>query len=368
MKKIKADREMLLSKLQKAVKFIPKKPVIPVYENFLIDIDHERMLIYANSGEMQAVVTANITSKEPIMFCIPAKLLVATLSLYREPDVTMVVDDKTIKLSCGKSKHKIAGEDADVFPLLKRPDCPNEMSVQGSALKGGLSTAKQLIDRDGGKPSMDAVNVRFLEGSIILTGGSVMSLANVKVPPKSVNNWDGIPITPNLADMICSSVSDGDTCDLFHDSKKFVIDAGDLSIISTTNEAAYPETDKVFDAYRWEKTFTVHNLEFQDALKRCKLYALPEFGVAKMEIGGKEMVMSAHDSFKNNSGDEGVEISEISDSLSVMYNIDLMLNVLGTMDNGFVEVRYDQSNKPWMLSPVSETETAEYIIMPYIEQ
>lgn len=372
--KIKADKELLLYHLEKAVKFIPKKSLIPIHDHFLFQVDLEDAVITAANSEMQITVKTKVKCEERGQFCIPAILLVKTLKLMREPDVTLKVtidgDKVEILLTAGGSKYNLCGQPANVFPIMQAPNCPNEVTLDGKVLRNNLDIVSTFVNPNHNVPSLQGVNMTEVDNEIRFVGTSGHYLSRAYVKPRAITAWEDITMTYNTAKAICDATVDGDIVDILTDKKKIVMMSGDKSVvvIATLIDAKFPDTNVFFKA-KHTTGVVLHNMEMQDALKRLKLYASGDNATITVEIKGSTLKMQAFDEFNNHSGVEEIMLRQLADQdIKIGFSANYFIETLSVIEDPDFMFLYGAEPKlPGFVDPIpmdGVKSNLEFIMMP----
>ena len=108
----------LLKQLSNINGVITTNPVVPILENFLFEIDKNRLTVTASDLQTSMVTELAIESKEKGNIAVPARILLDTLKNLSDQPVTFSVDETTyaIEISSDNGRYKLAGENATDFP------------------------------------------------------------------------------------------------------------------------------------------------------------------------------------------------------------------------------------------------------------
>lgn len=352
--KIICDKELLLSRLLKSVKYIPKKSIIPILDNFLFHVDKKNNLIITSSNsEVTATISVPVMADESVKFCVPARLLVETVKLFREPNLTISVGAKNkIVLTCGKSKFNISGEDGEVYPKAIHPPCEYELSLSSKEFRDGVEVTERFVDPKHLSPQLTGISITERNREIVFVGTDSNALAKYTIAPKAIKDWTDIVIPHNTAKAIFDCLSDKDVIDIFHNGKNLVAQSSEMTILSSLIDAKYPDTTPFFSVVQ-KCNLILHVLEIKDSLQRLKLYTAKDNAIITFNVKGANLDIAASDVFNNHSGVESITLKEIASvDIEIKFKADLFLNILESISEIEFIFGYTDFDKIVSINPV----------------
>ena len=155
----------LLKQLSNINGVITTNPVVPILENFLFEIDKNRLTVTASDLQTSMVTELAIESKEKGNIAVPARILLDTLKNLSDQPVTFSVDETTyaIEISSDNGRYKLAGENATDFP--KVPSVSHDYSavIPSDVLGRAISNTIFATSSDELRPAMTGVYVNLSE-------------------------------------------------------------------------------------------------------------------------------------------------------------------------------------------------------------
>lgn len=314
--KVILDREILTQKLNKAIRFIPGKQIIPAFENFMFIVNGNKMEITATDSNTQVKLNCDVKSNDAFGICVPAKLFLKTISLFSENEVTITLkSDTKIEVKSGKSKYNITMDCfAKDFGTMPIPEFGSEITMHQFMLKIGLKSAKKFVDDEHPNANMAAININEIDNKIIFTGLTKVLICRAAITPISINHWDTISIKTDTANKVVSLLSEKEKISITHSGDKIrfftSIDSPDyFEVMSVTANITFPNSESLYKQ-RPENVMTINTVEFLDTLKRLRLYT---------SIGAEPCVKISNDntqelkliSVDDLSGKDGEEIISI---------------------------------------------------------
>lgn len=360
------DRELIVSKIAKAMKFVPSKTLIPAFDNIKLDVSPGNMEITATDGKDQLKISCPVVTKDTFAICVPAKLFYKTLNGFHENEVTVTLksEDK-IEVKSGKSKYNIG---LDCFPrdypTMDRPFAKSEINMQQWYLKLGLKSAEKFVDEDSQNANFTAVNIAEIDNKMVFTGLVQEMMCRCAVPPISINSWETINVTPDTASRVISLLGDKGEVGITHSEKAIVFftgaDAEDsFEVTSTSAVVKFPNTESLF-AKKPETAFLVNTMEFLGAMKRLKLYTeTGKRAVTNVAMNAQEELrLVAGDNLTNKDGEELLTIINPDNYiLNKNFANDSMIQILNSIEeNEFYFHFSTEKHIPSFIVPKVNTE------------
>lgn len=367
MNKVKIDRELLLYKLDKAIKFVPSKSIIPAFDNFLLNVSGGNIEIIAADPATRVRLDCQvISSSGDFSFCVAAKLLLKTVKLFSENEVLITQkSNDSIELKCGKSKYNIG---LDCFPE-SYPQIPVEamtssINIQQFYLRLGLKSTNSFVDTESQNSNMVAINVIEKNNKMIFTGITQALMCRAAIPPISIEQWNPVNISPDCATKVIPLLSDKGEVGFSHNGKHITFftdkDSPEMfEVISTIANVKFPNSESLL-AKRPENIIVMNTIELQAAVKRLKLYASD--AETKQVLfscdGGNELMLTSADTLTKKDGEEFLTVENKTNTpINKYFGNDHLIQVTSSMEaNEFILYFSNEKNRPSFIVPKVNTE------------
>ena len=107
----------LLKQLQHISGVINANTVLPILEDFLFEVEKNKLTVVATDLETVMRVQLDIEAKDSGKVCIPAKILLDSLKNISDQPLTFNIDKNFgIEITSDNGKYKVMGENPDNFP------------------------------------------------------------------------------------------------------------------------------------------------------------------------------------------------------------------------------------------------------------
>src|SRR5678810_930836 len=125
----------LLKQLQHISGVINANTVLPILEDFLFEVEKNKLSVVATDLETVMRIQMDIEAKDSGKVCIPAKILLDSLKNIPDQPLTFNIDKNFgIELTSDNGKYKVMGENPDNFPKEPEADTSNSLAMPSSAL------------------------------------------------------------------------------------------------------------------------------------------------------------------------------------------------------------------------------------------
>ena len=111
-----ASSSLLLKELQMIGGIINNTTTLPILENFMFDINNNKLTLTASDLETTFSTQINIESEDSGRIALPAKLLLDTLKTFPDQPLTFLKTEKnTVEISANSGKYSVAYVDGVNF-------------------------------------------------------------------------------------------------------------------------------------------------------------------------------------------------------------------------------------------------------------
>src|SRR4026209_1116441 len=153
-----ASSSSLLKQLQHISGVINANTVLPILEDFLFEVEKNKLTVVATDLETVMRVKLDIEAKESGKVCIPARILMDSLKNIADQPLTFTIDKNFgIEITSDNGKYKVMGENPDNFPKEPAADDTASFTSTSSALIIAISKTLFAVSNDDLRPAMTGV-------------------------------------------------------------------------------------------------------------------------------------------------------------------------------------------------------------------
>src|SRR4029453_1592958 len=125
----------LLKQLQHIAGVINANTVLPILEDFLFEVEKNKLTVVATDLETVMRVQLDIDAKDSGKVCIPARILLDSLKNIPDQPLAFNIDKNFgVEITSDNGKYKVMGENPDNFPKEPSADDTTSFKATSSAL------------------------------------------------------------------------------------------------------------------------------------------------------------------------------------------------------------------------------------------
>ena len=153
-----ASSSTLLRQLQHIAGVINANTVLPILEDFLFEVEKNKLTVVATDLETVMRVQLDIEAKDSGKVCIPARILIDSLKNLPDQPLTFNIDKNfAIEITSDNGKYKVMGENPDNFPKEPAADDTTSFTMAASALVTAINKTIFATSTDDLRPAMTGV-------------------------------------------------------------------------------------------------------------------------------------------------------------------------------------------------------------------
>src|SRR3982751_3410938 len=148
----------LLKQLLQINGVINANTVLPILEDFLFEIEKNKLTVVATDLETVMRVQMDIEAKDSGRVCIPARILMDSLKNLPDQPLTFNIDKNfAIELTSDSGKYKVMGENPDNFPKEPAADNATSFTMTSAGLVTAINKTLFAVSNDDLRPAMTGV-------------------------------------------------------------------------------------------------------------------------------------------------------------------------------------------------------------------
>ncbi|AWN81538.1 DNA polymerase III subunit beta [Candidatus Cardinium hertigii] len=349
---------------------ITRNPIVPILENFLFQIDHNRLVVTASDLQTFISVTLPIQSDTQASVAIPARILLDTVKNLPEQLIKLSINlsNYTISIQSEHGYYKLAGENANDFPQLATINDGIALDVDAAVYKNILQKTLFVTSSDELKPAMCGVHMELTDKQATFVATDGHRLVRYIRKDLSAATQKAI-IMPKKALMLLHGLlsSKMKQMHIAFDPYKIQFDMDNISVITRLVDERYPDYENVIPTEHSRK-LTIHRAALVSSLRRISIYANRATHQVKLTIQDNVLTLSAEDLDFSNEAKEELIGSYEGLPLEIGFNAKLLLDMLTNITAEEIEFLFWEVNKAVLIFPKvqEEHEHLLLLIMPII--
>jgi DNA polymerase III subunit beta len=354
----------LLKHLQQISGVISTNTVLPILEDFLFEVEKNRLSLVATDLETVMRIQMDIEAKDSGKVCIPAKILIDSLKNIPEQPLTFTIDKNFgIEITSDNGKYKVMGENPDNFPKEPSPDDATTFTMTSSSLVTAISKTLFAVSNDDLRPAMTGVFFELDKKHIQFVATDAHRLVRYKRTDVKCPKADSFIVPKKPLNLLKSVLpSNEDELSISYNSNHLFVKHGDAQMSCRLIDARFPDYKVVIPTDNPYK-LTVTKADFQGALRRVSVFSNKSTNQVVLNIQGSELQLAAQDVDFSFEGNERMKCQYDGEDLSIAFNGKFLIEMLSGADSDEVRMELSTPTKAGIIRPTEADENEELLML-----
>ncbi len=354
----------LLKQLQHIAGVINANTVLPILEDFLFEVEKNKMTVVATDLETVMRVTLDVEAKDSGKVCIPAKILLDSLKNIPDQPLTFNIDKNyAVEITSDNGKYKVMGENPDNFPKEPSADETTSFSATSLALLTAINKTIFAVSNDDLRPAMTGVFFELDKKGMQTVATDAHRLVRYKRTdvkcPKSESFI--VPKKPlNLLKAVLPASDEEIT--ISYNNNHLFVSLGSTRMSCRLIDARFPDYKVVIPADNPYK-LTVNKSDFQGALRRVSIFSNKSTNQVALSIAGSQLELTAQDVDFSFEGDEKMKCRYDGEDITIAFNARFLIEMLNAADSDEVTVELSTPTKAGIIKPTEQDENEELMML-----
>lgn len=344
---------------------IASNPIVPILENFLLELDEANLTITASDMQTVMMTEAQVESSDKGAIAVPAKLLMETLRSLPEQPVNVSVDEESfgIELVTSNGRFKLAGENPMDFP--KAPDVNRNFSIEidSSVLGAAIANTIFATSTDDLRPAMTGVFVQVDTDNTTFVATDGHRLVRYRRDDIKSENATSLILPRKALMLLKSSLPSGDlpVKAEFSNSNAF-FSFGNIKMICRLIDERYPDYENVIPQNN-PNHMKIGRAELLSTLKRISIYSNKTTHQIRLKVTGNELEISAEDLDYSNEANEKLGCEYEGDDMEIGFNAKFLVEMLSNLNTDNLTLEMSQPNRAGLIVPEDKQENEDMLLL-----
>lgn len=359
-----ASSSTLLKHLQQIAGVINANTVLPILEDFLFEVEKNKLTVVATDLESVLRVQMDIEAKDSGRVCIPAKILLDSLKNIPDQPLTFNIDKNYgIEITSDNGKYKVMGENPDNFPKEPTADDTTSLTMTAEALVTAISETIFATSTDDLRPAMTGVYFELDKKFMQCVATDAHRLVRYKRTDVKGSKADSFIVPRKPLNLIKTAIpSNDDEVTLSYNSNHLFVTHGSTQMSCRLIDARFPDYKVVIPTDNPYK-LTVNRNDFQGALRRVSIFSNKSTNQVALSITGSELQLAAQDIDFSFEGNERMKCSYDGEDLKIAFNAKFLIEMLSATESDEVEVQLSTPTKAGVMKPVDQEEHEDLLML-----
>src|SRR4029078_9288419 len=353
----------LLKQLQHIAGVINANTVLPILEDFLFEIEKNKLTVVATDLETVMRIQLDIEAKDSGKVCIPAKILLESLKNIPHQPLSFNIDKNfAIEITSDNGKYKVMGENPDNFPKEPVADDTTSFTMTASALITAINKTLFAVSNDDLRPAMTGVFFELNKDSIQFVATDAHRLVRYKRTEVSCPKQDSFIVPRKPLNLLKSALpANEDEITISYNSNHLFVKHGTTRMSCRLIDARFPDYKVVIPTDNPYK-LTVNKNDFQGSLRRVSVFSNKSTNQVALIIAGSELELKAQDVDFSFEGNERMKCQYDGADLAIAFNARFLIEMLNAAESEEVRLELATPTKAGIIKP-TEVEDGEDLLM-----
>ncbi|HEY0068052.1 MAG TPA: DNA polymerase III subunit beta [Flavisolibacter sp.] len=359
-----ASSSQLLKQLQHIAGVINANTVLPILEDFLFEVEKNRLTVVATDLETVMRIQMDIEAKDSGKVCIPAKILMDSLKSIADQPLSFNIDKNfAIEITSDNGKYKVMGENPDNFPKEPAADDTTSFTMTSSALVTAINKTLFAVSNDDLRPAMTGVYFELDKEFVQFVATDAHRLVRYKRTDAVSPRQDSFIVPRKPLNLLKSALPDNeDELTINYNSNHLFVKHGTTQMSCRLIDARFPDYKVVIPTDNPYK-LVVGRTDFQSALRRVSVFSNKSTNQVALNISGSELQLAAQDVDFSFEGNERMKCQYDGEDLTIAFNARFLIEMLNAADSGEVRMELATPTKAGILRPTEQDENEDLLML-----
>src|SRR6187455_2062889 len=354
----------LLKQLQHISGVINANTVLPILEDFLFEVEKNKLSVVATDLETVMRINMEIEAKDNGKVCIPAKILMDSLKNLPDQPLTFNIDKNFgIEITSDNGKYKVMGENPDNFPKEPSADTTTSFTMTSSALVTAINKTLFAVSNDDLRPAMTGVFFELDKKGMQCVATDAHRLVKYKRTDVSCPKSDNFIVPKKPLNLLKGALPDNEEeLNVSYNSNHLFVKHGGTELVCRLIDARFPDYKVVIPVDNPYK-LTVNKSDFQNALRRVSVFSNKSTNQVALTISGSELQLAAQDVDFSFEGTERMNCQYDGEDLQIAFNAKFLIEMLNAAETPEINVELSTPTKAGIIKPTEADEHEELLML-----
>lgn len=354
----------LLKQLQQISGVINANTVLPILEDFLFEVEKNKLTVVATDLETVMKVQLDVEAKDSGRVCIPAKILIDSLKNIPDQPLTFNIDKNFgVEITSDNGKYKVMGENPDNFPKEPVADDTSSFTMSSTALVTAINKTLFAVSNDDLRPAMTGVYFEMDKKGLQFVATDAHRLVRYKRIDVSCPKTDSLIVPKKPLNLLKAALPDNeDELTISYNNNHLFVLHGTTQMSCRLIDARFPDYKVVIPPDNPYK-LTVNKADFQSALRRVSVFSNKSTNQVVLNISGSELQLAAQDVDFSFEGNERMKCQYDGEDLQIAFNAKFLIEMLNAAESDEVFMELSTPTKAGIIKPSEKDDNEELLML-----
>jgi DNA polymerase-3 subunit beta len=343
---------------------VVSKPIIPILNNFLFDIQNGELRI--SSTDLETTMTTNIKvdANENISVAIPCKTTLELLKTLADQPLAFSINHEkgSVEIKYDSGRFKLNTQKGEEFPKNPVVEDPKTFTIPGRVLQKAIAKSVFATSNDELRLNLTGVYVKLENEQITFVATDANRLVRYSRTDVKPGTDDSFIIPKKALNLLKANLPTDDTeVTVSFNRSNAHFSTPDLTLVCRLIDEKYPDYNAVIPTENPNKLL-MNRQDFLVSVRRVAITSNRSTHQVRLKIAGSELIMSAEDIDFDNEAQEKLNCTYSGEDMEIGFNSKYLSEMIAGLDSQDVKLEMSQPNRAGVLIP-NELDTGEDILM-----
>lgn len=357
---------LLSQRLQTLGRVIASKNSMPILDNFLFQIENNRLTLTASDNEITLRTTIELVESDAnIDFTVNAKTIQEAIKEIPEQPMEFVVspDNLEITIHYQNGHYTLMGMSAEEYPLVKELEGDiSSLVIDAQRLYGGINRALFAASDDPLRPVMTGIFFDYQSNGLSIVASDSRKLACTRMLDYSIDGATSFILHKKPATIIKGILQKESGDVSVHFTKRnATIESENYRLSCRLIEGNFPNYNSVIPQSN-PNLVTVNRGAMISALRRVLIFSNIGSPLVKLHIEPGRVVLSARDTDYGRSGEESLLCEYVGMPMNIGFKGTLLMDMLNNLEGEEIIIQLADPSRAGVIVPSVQQEN-EHVLM-----
>lgn len=362
--KLAINRELLLSPLQAVTGVVERRQALPILSNLLVNAEGGTVTVTGTDMEVESLAQISAPVAVSGSVTIPArKLIDICRSLPEGADVTIETKEGKAVVKCGRSRFVLATQPASEFPTMGDTQVFHTFTIASAMLRELINSTQFAMAYQDIRYYLNGLLLEIGENRIrtVATDGHRLAMSDAQYETGVKETVQLIVPRKGVGELLrlLGDAEEDAVLQLSHNYLRVTLDQ--RTITTKLIDGKFPDYIRVLPV-KGDKVVVADRETMRQGLARTSILSNEKFRGVRLTLGDNVIKALAHNA-EHEEAEEEIEVTYSGPEIEIGFNVVYLLDVLGVIKSGNVQLEFSSSEKSCLIQPVGEA-SSKYVVMP----
>jgi DNA polymerase-3 subunit beta len=363
--KLTVQREVLLKPLQSIIGAVEKRHTMAVLSNVLLTVTSGTLKLTATDLELELVATLPVKAEGDGAITVPARKFVDICRGLPDQAVINISSDNTgkVTIKSGRNRFVLSSLPATDFPSFDSDFTNEPLLVSQKAFLTILRQTSFSMAQQDVRYFLNGMLLEVKGGQLraVATDGHRLATADVRLSAPSALEKQVIIPRKAVLELIRLCEENDQNVSILLGDHHIRVSVPHLTITSKLIDGRYPDYTRVIPA-KGQNILTVDRDQLKQALSLVAILSNEKYRAVRLRFDQGVLGLAANNPEQEQAENE-MEVHYEGKPLEVGFNVGYMLDILGVLPAGMLEVSLVNANSSALLHQKGNDKSM-YVVMP----